>query len=183
MLIMGVDPGINASAALLRHGSGGEMDDAGDTEFIDMVDLGTESDGENRQIDVGELGELLERWDPDVAVVENVQPMPSIPDKATGVRRSMGAASAFRFGLACGMIRATIRAYQIETVMVHPRTWTKHFKLSGGGKTPTQFKAAQSEFLLQLQPSAKRFITLVKHHNRANAGLVGLWYAEKRGIL
>lgn len=167
------DPGLNASAALFRRG--GDMDEA-DQAFLDMVDLETVPDGEKRQINPDFLCALLERWAPDVAVIENVQPMPSIPG-ADGERRSMGAASAFRFGLACGMIRGIVAVYQIETVMVHPQSWKRHFGLKGPDKKPGV------ALIKQLQPSSAEFITLVKHHGRADAGLMALWYCEKRGML
>jgi hypothetical protein len=167
------DPGINASAALLVHGA--EMDDFA-SHFLNMVDLKTVPDGENRQLDVDHICDLLDRWEPDVAVIENVQPMPSIPGK-DGLRRSMGAASSFRFGLACGMIRGVVRAYQVPVVMVHPQSWKRSFGLKGSDKKQDAAK------LLELHPAAAKFITLQKHHGRADAGLMAAWYAEKRGML
>lgn len=173
MRIASFDPGINASAALLLHG--GEMSDF-DSQFIDMVDLKTVPDGENRQLDVDHICELLDAWVPDVAVIENVQPMPSIPGK-DGFRRSMGAASSFRFGLACGMIRGVVRAYQVPVVMCHPQSWKRSFALKGSDKKQDAAK------LLELHPAAAKFITLQKHHGRADAGLMAIWYAERRGML
>lgn len=174
MRIAAFDPGINASAALLLHG-------AGDVEYLGsyfehMVDLRTIPDGENRQLDVDHICELLDAWVPDVAIIENVQPMPSIPGK-DGMRRSMGAASSFRFGLACGMIRGVVRAYQIPVQMVHPQSWKRSFALKGSDKKQDAAK------LLELHPAAAKFITLQKHHGRADAGLMAIWYAERRGML
>lgn len=171
--IAAFDPGINASAVLLKHGA--EMADF-ETHFVDMVDLKTVPDGENRQLDVDFICDLLERWEPDVAVIENVQPMPSIPGPG-GERRSMGAASSFRFGLACGMIRGVVRAYQVPVVMCHPQSWKRHFGLKGSDKKQGV------EVIKRIQPSAVPFITLVKHHGRADAGLMALWHAEKIGML
>lgn len=170
MDLISIDPGLNSSAALLRfgHNSG--------TVFLDMVDLPTRADGEKRQIDVPGLCELLERWEPDLAVVENVQPMPSIPG-ANGLRRSMGAASSFRFGMACGMIRATLEAYELPVDLVHPQSWKRHFGLKGADKQPGV------ELIKSLQPETAQFITLKKHHGRSDAGLLALYYANKRGLL
>lgn len=173
MRIAAFDPGINASAALLLHGS--EMADF-ETHFVDMVDLRTVPDGENRQLDAQHICDLMERWVPDVVVIENVQPMPSIPG-ADGKRRSMGAASSFRFGLACGMIRGVVAVYTTPVVMCHPQSWKRHFGLKGGDKKQGV------ELVKRLQPSAMPFITLVKHHGRADAGLMALWHAEKMGML
>ena len=167
---MGVDPGINASVAFLEFGEGRP------SEFIAMLDLPTMDDGENRQIDAEKFSDYLEKFSPDIAVIENVQPMPSIPG-ADGARRSMGAASSFRFGLACGMIRGVVRAYQVPVVMVHPQSWKRSFGLKGSDKKQDAAK------LLELHPAAAKFITLQKHHGRADAGLMAVWYAEKRGML
>ncbi len=171
---MSVDPGINASAALLRrdwnrHGRF-------DYRILDMVDLETCEDGTNRQIDVAALGALIERWNADHAVIENVQPMPSIPGP-DGLRRSMGAASAFRFGMAAGMIRATILAYEIPLTLVHPISWKRHFGLKGPDKQQS------APCLLQYCPEAAQFITLKKHHGRAEAGLLALYHAQKTGFV
>lgn len=172
MLIAAFDPGINASAALLSYGEGGSAP----TRFLDMVDLPTIADGEKRQLDCAWIGSMLERWEPDIAVVENVQPMPSIPG-SDGERRSMGAASAFRFGLSVGMIRGVLMAYQVPVELLHPQSWKRHFGLKGPDK-------AKGVVLLKtLRPEVAEFITLVKHHGRADAGLMALCYAEKRGML
>lgn len=165
MRVAAFDPGINGSAALLRSG-----------EFLDMVDLATIPDGENRQLDAGFICDLLERWVPDEVVIENVQPMPSIPG-ADGVRRSMGAASSFRFGLACGMIRGIVAVYGIPVTMVHPQSWKRHFGLKGADKKP------HVELIKDRYPSSAPFITLAKHHGRADAGLMAAWHAERAGLL
>jgi hypothetical protein len=173
MRIAAFDPGINGSAALLSHG--GDFD-PGTPQFVDMVDLATIPDGEKRQLDASFICDLMEKWIPDAVVIENVQPMPSIPG-ADGARRSMGAASSFRFGLACGMIRGVVAVYTTPVTMVHPQSWKRHFGLKGADKKPGV------ALIKKLYPSCEPFITLVKHHGRADAGLMAAWYAEKRGML
>lgn len=180
MLIMGVDPGLRGAAALLqrdlnRHGRL-------DYIFLDMTDLETEPDGESRrQPDAAFLGALLERWNPDVVVIENVQ-VAVIPDRnpgaAKGFRQSaMSPSDAFRFGLACGMQRGVVKAYGYDPVLVHPRTWTLALGLKGGDKKPHIAK------IIELVPSAAQFITLAKHDGRADAALMAFWYANKTGML
>lgn len=167
MIIIAIDPGLSGAAAIMGLMS---------REFLDIVDLRTVADGENRQIDAAHLAGLLERYEPDHAVIENVQPMPSIPGK-DGQRRAMGAASAFRFGLSCGIIRGVIRAYEIPVTMVHPQSWQRHFELSGADKRP------HLQAIRRLYPSAAKFITRAGHDGRADAGLMAAWYCEKRGML
>lgn len=177
MLIMGIDPGVNASAALYAHGPGGNLPSG----FVDMVDIEMVPDGETRrQLDGQWFGDLLERWTPDVAVIENVQ-VAVMPPKVPGGRRVsvMSPSDAFRFGLSCGEVRGFVKAYQIAVEMVHPRTWTAHFGLKGGAKEKKNHIAK----LLELQPSARRWITLQRHHGKGDAGLLALWYAETHGFL
>jgi hypothetical protein len=164
--IAAFDPGLNASAALLDGGK-----------FLDMVDIRRIPDGQNEQLDADHICDLLESWRPDEVVIENVQPMPSIPDKKTGKRRSMGSASAFRFGMQCGVIRGVVRVYGYNPIMVHPQSWTGFFGLKGGDKKP------HVALIKDRYPSSVPFITLVKHHGRADAGLMAAWRSETRGLL
>jgi len=169
--IAAFDPGINGSAALLVRG--GDFDPA--PRFLDMVDLATIPDGEKRQLDASFICDLMEKWVPDVVVIENVQPMPSIPGP-DGARRSMGAASSFRFGLACGMIRGVVAVYTTPVVMVHPQSWKRHFGLKGPDKQMSV------ELIKHRYPEARKFITLKKHHGLADACCLALYHAEKMGM-
>lgn len=177
MLIGAIDPGVNGSAALLWCGPGGNQP----TEFADMVDIEMVPDGETRrQLNGQWFGDLLERWTPDVMVIENVQ-VAVMPPKVPGGRRVsvMSASDAFRFGLSCGEVRGFVKAYQIDVQMVHPRTWTSHFGLKGGSKE----KGSHIAKLQELQPSCMRWVNLQKHHGKADAGLMALWYSEKSGLV
>ena len=171
MLIAAIDPGLNASAALLECG-------VGKPRFAELTDLATLPDGEtNRQIHVPHLCALLERWEPDCCVIENVQ-VPVMGANAKGQRKSvMSPSGAFRFGLGCGMIRGVVLAYQIPVTMVHPRSWTRAFGLKGGDKKPHLAK------LIELHPETAPYLLRVKDHNRSDAGLMALWYATMRGPL
>lgn len=188
MDIMAIDPGLRGAAALLRR----DLNRHGrlDLMFLDMVDLETVDDGESRrQPDAEQLGALLEQWNPDEVVIENVQPavygkgddrMSEAATAAAGKgwrRSSMSPSDAFRFGLACGMQRGIVKAFGYEPIMVHPRTWTLALGLKGGDKKP---HAAR---IKQLVPSAAQFITLEKHHGRADAACMAFWYANKTGML
>src|SRR5688572_25781703 len=113
MDICAIDPGIRGAAALLRR----DLNRHGrlDLTFLDMVELETKEDGETRRkIDVSFLGSLLERWDPDIVVIENVQPAvygnsddrmseAAVAAAGRGFRKSsMSPSDAFRFGKSCG---------------------------------------------------------------------------------
>jgi len=166
-LIIGFDPGINGSAAALCPA------DADGPEFIaDAIDLPTMPDGSKRQID----DFALERWLRRLgrvshAVIENVRAMPSIPDE-DGERRSMGSASAFRFGMAAGQLRATVRmVLQIEPEFVEPAVWKRYFALSSD-------KEESRRLALRLFPHSAYLLTRKKDHQRAEAMLVAKWRAR-----
>lgn len=180
MDIMGIDPGLRGAAALLRrdinrHGRLAST-------FLDMVDLETIeiANKSHRQIDGQFLCDLIERWDPDVIVLEDVQPAVrgnkfGGPDDQR--MSNMSASDSFRFGRTCGIIYGIALAYQLDPVMVHPRSWTKHFGLKGGDKKP------HVECIKQLAPSCRPFITLAKHDGRADAGLMAMWHSDKTGMM
>lgn len=167
MILAGLDPGLSGGVAAFDTEAG---------RFVNMCPIQTRADGSNRQIDYKWLCEWLEAQAPDVAVIENVQPMPSMPG-ANGVRRSMGATSAFRYGLACGQLRGIIQAYGVECVYIHPRTWKGAFGLKGGDKQ------TGVEKLKQTHPETAQFITLKKLHGLADAGYLALYYAEQQGFV
>lgn len=185
MDIAAFDPGAHGAAALLRH----DINRHGRLAFtfLDMVEIPTIEDGETRrQVDVPFIGEWLERWSPDVALIENVQVAVYGKDDARASeaakgakfrRSSMSPSDAFRYGINCGMLRGCVMAYGYEPVMVHPRTWTSALGLKGGDKKP------HAALIKQLVPSAAEWITLAKHDGRADAACMAYWYAQKRGML
>ena len=174
MRTMAIDPGVRAAAALLDHGGGTVR------RFVDMVDIKMLPDGERKQLAPGWFGDLLEKWEPDVVVLENVQVavFGAGPD---GQRKSaMSPSDAMRFGLSCGELRGFVKAYQIPIELVHPRTWTRHFGVKGGAAE----KKNHILKLKEIEPSCRHFIRLQADHGMADAGLMAIWYAEtKRELL
>jgi hypothetical protein len=175
------DPGISGAAALLDH----DLNRRGvlTYHFVEMVDLPSIPDGETRrQPDAAFIGALLERWDPDEVVIENVRPAVhgnKFGGKDGAAMSSMSPSDAFRFGLNCGILRGVVKAYGYEPVMVDPRTWTAALKVKGGAKN----KAEHARVIKLLVPSAAPWITLAKHDGRADSACMAYWYAQKRGML
>ncbi len=166
MIVTGFDVGINGGAAALSVGEMG-------TTLLDCIALPTLADGSNRQIDVRRLGLWLESVCPDVAYVENVTPMPSQQGN-----RSMGATSAFRFGMACGAIRATLVSYSIPLVLVTPQSWKRALAFPKGSD-----KEASRQMALERVPDSARFLNLKKSHNVAESILIALYGASQKGGL
>lgn len=180
MDVAAFDPGLHGAAALLRH----DINRHGRLayRFIDIVDIPSIEDGERRpRVNVPFIGTLLERWGPDVVVIEAVGvPIFSNrnPGADKGFRQSpMSSSDAFQFGKSCGRLEGCVEAYGFEPVMANPRSWTSALGLKGGDKKP------HAALIKQLVPSAAEFITLAKHDGRADAACMAYWYAQKRGML
>jgi crossover junction endodeoxyribonuclease RuvC len=159
------DPGLSGAACFMVDGK-----------IVELMDMPTLPDGSNRQVDVMALCRRIDKWAPSFAVIENVQPMPSIPG-ANGVRRGMGAASSFRFGFATGQIRAAVTCYGIELRLVHPQSWKRWAGLKGPDKEQSRQKA------LELRPDAVRWLGLKKDHNKAEALILALYGIDQMGML
>lgn len=165
-IIVGIDPGLSGAAAALQGA------DSDGPEFImDAIDLPTMEDGSKNQIDDMALRRWLLMINPTKVIIENVQPMPSIPG-AGGVRRSMGSASSFRFGVAVGQARATVRGLSIEPEFVHPQVWKRWFDLKGGDKEGSR------QLALTMWPVSAYLLKRKMDHQRAEAMLIAKYGAR-----
>src|SRR5580698_5429685 len=104
--IVGFDPGLTGAATAI------DVAEMGAISLLDIIDLPSEPIGTKRRIHVEVLGNWLEKWEPDLAIIENVHSMPND-----------GASRAFRFGGACEAVRATVALYRIRYRMIAPQTW------------------------------------------------------------
>lgn len=160
MIILGIDPGINGAAAAFFR-----ADDEGPEFVADVIDVPAMADGMRREVNVPIFAAWIRKMCPVRAFVENVQPMPSIPDK-TGKRRSMGAATTFRFGMVAGQLRATIAACGIPISLIHPQSWKRYYDLKGPDKEQSR------QLALQLHPEAEHWLRRKKDDGRAEAILL-----------
>lgn len=165
MNLMAVDPGLSGAVCFIKDGA-----------VVELMDTPTLPDGSNRMVDITALCRRIDKWSPRHAIIENVQPMPSIPG-ADGVRRGMGAASSFRFGFATGQIRAACTCYGMEVRLVHPRSWKRWAGLAGPDKEQSRQKA------IELMPIAVQWLPLKKHHGRAEALLLALYGIDQMGFI
>ena len=166
MVIIGIDVGINGAAAALCP-----ADDEGPEFITDAIDLPTMPDGTKNQIDEVALARWLRLVGATHAVIENVRAMPSIPGK-DAVRRSMGSASAFRFGVAAGQIRTTCRMAGLEVSFVEPSVWKRHFGLQGPNKELSR------QLALELWPMSGYLLRRKKDHQRAESMLLAKYGAR-----
>lgn len=168
MRIIGVDAGVSGAIGLI--------DEQGRFVAVhDMPTMNANKTGDKQQINVAELGKVLRSMldnDHDVtAIMERVQPMPSIPGP-DGVRRGMGSSSAFSFGKSVGHVEAAILVLGIPLEFVMPAQWKKTMNLPGAREN----KDAARAYAQNVYPDAP--LGLKKHHGRAEALLIARWYVQ-----
>ena len=103
-----------------------------------------------------------------MVVIEKVNAMPGAG--AEGKRQSMGATSAFNFGMGYGEWLGILAALEIPHQQVHPRTW-KSAMMTDQGKE----KDASRVKAMQLFPKTAKDLTRKKDHGRADALLMAAW--------
>lgn len=172
MRVIGIDPGVAGAVAVLQGST-----------FVEAVDMPTvlaNKSSTKQMVDAFGLASLLRKHLTEaqgdiVAVLENVQPMPSIGRGGEGDddRRSMGAASAFAFGKSCGIPLGILAGLGISVEFVAPARWKKAFSLG-------REKDSSRELALRMFPTATDALHRKKDHNRADALLMARWYADQR---
>ena len=162
-VICGFDPGLKGAATAIL------VEEMGGIELIDIIDLPTRADGSNRALHIAPLGRWLENIAPDLAIIENVQPMGGV---GAGSVPMMGSA-AFRFGMACGALRGALEAYEIPVRLVVPTVWKRSHGLLKQGKDASLYKARE------LLPQATKFLLRKMDHNRAESLLLALYGASQ----
>lgn len=157
MVILGVDPGISGAVAVIRDGG---------VVLFDTPVLAIKSGKSLKNfIDANAATLMLKSIHPDYAVIEKVQAMPG------GGERSMGATSAFNFGMGYGIWLGILAALQIPFEKVHPATWKAALM-----KGMTKEKDASRMRAMELYPSAAGSLNLKRHHGRADALLLAHYH-------
>lgn len=159
--VIGIDPGISGAIAVI--------DTDGTVEAIDLPTIG---EGTKRELDAAWLLRWVIHQCPDLMCCENVWAMPSQPD-GHGKRRGMGAASAFRFGLGIGQIRAVMQCSGAPFSLVVPTVWKKFFQLKGSNKEQSR------QLALRLYPRAADVLRRKLDHQRAEAILIATYGLER----
>ena len=166
MYVVGIDPGICGAAACLDCDPSYPPRDHFITDAIDLPTMidGGKSKLKRRQIDERALaGWLSLFWrGPRRSIrvaIENVRAMPKD-----------GIVGAFRFGLAAGQLRSTVRlTLGIEPEFVEPTVWKAWHRLKGGDKEASRALA------LSMFPESKYLLSRKMDHQRAEAMLIAKW--------
>lgn len=179
MIILGIDPGVNGACALYKQPDceGVISRDA----RIKVFDLPTSGEGTKRRLEVSVLKSWIEDHPIDYAFIELVNAMPLLPgkDDESGERGKIGATSMFRFGMAYGMLQATILCCGLPLEYVTPQKWKKHFDLKGGAEN----KDMSRQKVLNLFPNYAALFQRKLDHQRAEALLIavyGMSYLAKK---
>lgn len=156
-LIVGIDPGLTGSISII---------DIDSKELVDLIDMPlfqtetkSRASGVLNHIDINTLALALDhysRWTC-LAVIE-----------APGAMPNQGLSSTFRFGFVCGQLSGMLAGLYIPCIPVPPATWKMAMGL-------TRDKSASFIKANDTYPQHKRLWQLKKHHDRAEAVLIGLY--------
>jgi Holliday junction resolvasome RuvABC endonuclease subunit len=144
--IIGIDPG-SVSAAYAVIDDNMKILDVDDVPVVD------------RMVDAAGWSQIVEFWEPNRAVIEQVSAMPK-----------QGVASSFRFGMGVGLLRGVVTALGVPTTQVAPSKWKKDYGLDTDGEKSRALALRHWPNCINL----KR----VKDHGRAEALLLARWYLE-----
>jgi crossover junction endodeoxyribonuclease RuvC len=156
MLILGIDPGINGAAGVIRA----PADPLGKLVLVDVIDLPTSGEGTKRRIAVGEFYKWLSNYTIDRAYIERAHAMPQ-----------QHIASTFRYGRAVGQLEATAIIRCADVRECEARAWKKFFNLDSDKE--------KSRALAQKMFPAADCFERVKDHQRAEAILIACYGASR----
>jgi crossover junction endodeoxyribonuclease RuvC len=165
MIFCGIDPGLSGAIAVLDS----------ETKAISFVDtpvvevrVGKKMKHQQDAYAISSLLRSLCSGKDVMVTIEKVNAMPG--SDGEGGRQSMGATSAFNFGVGFGMWLGILAALEIPHQQVHPRTW-KSFMMPDMGKE----KDGSRVKAMQLYPQSAKDLTRKKDHGRADALLMAAW--------
>jgi crossover junction endodeoxyribonuclease RuvC len=128
MAILGIDPGLSGSFALL---------DDTDLSLIDYIFMPTIKVGSKNRVNAAHIAAWLAEYDDITHVyLEQVNAMPN-----GGVK--MGAASAFSFGHSAGVVEGIITGSHLPITLVTPVKWKKYSGLIGTDKDAARSRCVQ----------------------------------------
>jgi crossover junction endodeoxyribonuclease RuvC len=155
---LGVDPGLGGALAIY---------DPDKTHLSGMrwIVLEMPIVGDPPEVNAPAIRDWLRKYSPDQAYLERVNAMPSIPGK-NGLRRAMGAQSAFRFGGTFYALKAILACCDIPVSLVTPQTWKRQYGLKGPEKELSRLRA------LELFPEASTYLGRKRDQNIAEAMLI-----------
>lgn len=166
-IFVGIDPGISGAICVINS-------DTRDVRFFDTPTVTVKSGKTfKNQMDPHAASLILQAFSDEggiLVTIEKVAPMPSFNRTKDGVveeRRTMGATSAFNFGMGFGMWIGICAASLLPYQLVHPATW-KSRCMPGMSKE----KDSSRVRAMQLYPQTAKDLLRKKDHARGDALLL-----------
>jgi len=148
-IIVAIDPGLTGAMALYATTA---------PDRVGVYDMPV-VDGE---INAHRLSAIIADWKPDLAIIEQVGPMPR-----DGVRQ------AWRFSAAYTTARVVVALLDIPVMMVTPASWKRAMKVAGGPAGKEECRA----LALQMFPACSASFARKKDQGRAEAALLARYAA------
>lgn len=159
MITIGIDTGITGAVAVLDCATGC---------LVDAYDVPTLGDGTSREVDARTL--LRRLHDHPSSHIGLEKTIAHIGRQRGGAEVREGATGMQRYHEAGGALKAVVALTGYPFTLVAPATWKRRMMAD----MPKE-KAASIQRALQLIPNAEEYLTLKKHHGRAEAALLAVY--------
>lgn len=153
-MICSIDPGASGAIAFVS--------DAG--ALVVIEDMPTLKVRGKTRVDAQRLGDMIAARKPNLIVVEGVHAMPK-----------QGVASSFAFGYSAGLIEGVAAGAAIPCQIIDSAQWKRKAGVPAD-------KSAARQMAARLWPGAAGQFSRVKDDGRAEAALLGRWYAVTQGV-
>jgi crossover junction endodeoxyribonuclease RuvC len=161
MIFIGVDPGLGGCLCVLDP-------DKNEVQFFDAPVLEMVVNKKNKGVlDAYRMVQILKDVSAGRQVMVSIEKVQAMPG---GGERTMGATSAFNFGMGYGLWLGILAALELPYQTVHPATW-KARMMSGCSKE----KDASRAVAMQHYPRAAKELARKKDDGRADSALIARW--------
>lgn len=160
MIFVGIDPGLGGALAVL-------WPDTSHVVFHDVPTLQNSKKPNRRDYDITAMDSLLLALSLEKNIHVGIEAVSFMPGRAGDGRVRIGAASAGLIGKGFGIWLGLLVARRVPYTVIQPATWKRNL-MAGMPKE----KSASILRAKQLFPKVWSELTLVKHHNRADALLL-----------
>jgi crossover junction endodeoxyribonuclease RuvC len=154
-MIASIDPGASGAIAWLSP----------DGHLIEVLDMPIWEVRGKKRVCAAMLATIIRERLPSVVVVEGVNAMPG-----------QGVSSCFAFGYAAGLCEGVASGAGVPVQIVSAAMWKRRAGVSSD-------KSAARMMAARLWPGAAQMFKRVKDDGRAEAALLGRWYAQTGGAL
>ena len=161
VVFLGIDPGLTGCVCVLDP-------DKNEVQFFDAPVLEVVVSKKTKHVlDAYQMVQILKDATADKKVMVTIEKVQAMPG---GGERSMGATSAFNFGMGYGLWLGILAALALPYQTVHPATW-KARCMSGCSKE----KDASREVAMRHYPQSAKFLTRKKDNGRSDSALIARW--------